>query len=285
MRKARINILVILAAAFLLFTSCTAHNALIQSNGLSVQSADGSRIVYGVSGQGDAILLFVHGWLCDHSVWQPQIDHFSEDHLVVWLDLAGHGGSTANRRQFTMVSFAQDVKAVANEVEGKKIILVGHSMGGPIVVEAAKLLGDRVAGIVGVDAFYTPLAGVPEKAKLGFLEKLKQDYPSALAQTVNSMFTPKTDPELIESIYASMLANDQEMGVSALYECIIWNSRKSPQEIKNVSEYLYNINGEPAGDEESVHERVFIIPGAGHFISIVKPDEFNKALETVIEKL
>ena len=112
-----------------------------------------------------------------------------------------------------MTAFAQDVAAVVGAVGAKDVILVGHSMGGPVAIEAAKLLGDRVIGIVGVDAFYTPLAAVPEEMKLKFIEMLKADYPAALRGTVNSMFTQNASQDLLDATYADMLADNHAMGV------------------------------------------------------------------------
>ncbi len=280
------SVAIYLTAAMIgLFLSACAINSPVARPEKQFAESAGTRIAYGACGQGETTLLFVHGWLCDHTVWQHQMDYFSRNHKVVWLDLAGHGDSETDRQEFTMPAFARDVKAVSDKVDTKKIVLVGHSMGGPIVIEAAKLLGEKVIGIVAVDAFYTPLASVPEKMKMAFLEKLKKDYPLALKETVGSMFVPGADPDLVNSTYQSMLAADHKMGISSLYECIKWNSQKEPVELKKFSPLLYNINGGPEGNEKALHDHVVLIPGSGHFIPRVTPAEFNAALEKIIEKL
>lgn len=284
MKKSKIIAIYLIAVIIFLFLSaCAIHKTVIQNKKPTAKSADGSRIVYGVSGQGETTLLFVHGWLCDHKLWQHQIDFFSGNYKVVWLDLAGHGDSETNRKNFTMSAFAQDVKSVSDKVGGQKVVLVGHSMGGPIVIETAKLLGEKVIGIVGVDAFYTPLASVPEDTKMAFLETMKKDYPAALAETVRSMFTQNANPDLVDLTYKNMLASDQKMGISSLYECIKWNSQKESSELKLFSSKLHNINGAPTGSEKALHESVILIAGVGHFVNQVKPNEFNAALEMIIE--
>lgn len=277
----RLFLLAALLCAFLL--SCSTHSPVVQSEKRTTISADGSHIAYGVSGEGDLAIVFVHGWLCDHAVWQSQIDYFSNKYQVIWLDLAGHGESKATRKQFTMTAFAQDVLAVVDAAGGDEIILVGHSMGGPIGIEAAKRLEQRVVGIVGVDAFYTPLANVPEEAKLAFLEKLKSNYPQALHETVSSMFTQNANPDLIDATYEKMLTADHDMGISALYECIKWNAHIEPLELKRFADQLYNINGAPTDNEEVMHKSVVLIPDAGHFMFQVKPNMFNAELEKIIQ--
>ena len=115
-KRNKTTIYLISAIICLLLSACAINDAIIHNKKLTVESADGSRIAYGVSGQGETILLFVHGWLCDHNVWQSQIDYFSNHYKVAWLDLAGHGDSETNRQRFTMSAFAQDVKSVFDKV-------------------------------------------------------------------------------------------------------------------------------------------------------------------------
>lgn len=152
------------------------------------------------------------------------------------------------------------------------------------MIEAAKLLGEKIVGIVGVDAFYTPLAAVPATMKLAYWEKLKTSYATALAETVNSMFTQNADQAYRDATYNKMLDADHSMGISALYECIKWNSEKEPLELKKFAGTLANINGAPTGHEKKLHESVVLIPGVGHFVAQLKPEEFNAALEMIIER-
>ena len=70
---------------------------------------------------------------------------------MVALDLAGHGDSGVNREAWSMTNFGADVAAVADTLQLEDIILVGHSMGGQVALEAARLLKGRVKMIVGAD--------------------------------------------------------------------------------------------------------------------------------------
>ena len=67
------------------------------------------------------------------------------------MDLAGHGNSSFNREEYTMVAFAEDIKAVIEKEQLESVILVGHSMAVGVIAEAAKLMPKRVKGIIGVD--------------------------------------------------------------------------------------------------------------------------------------
>ncbi|MBN1626196.1 MAG: alpha/beta hydrolase, partial [Deltaproteobacteria bacterium] len=116
-----------------------------------VPSKDGTPISYEIYGAGEPTLLFVHGWSCDARYWRDQLTHFSKIYRIIILDLAGHGHSGTTRSQYTMKAFGEDVQAVTEATDSRKIILVGHSMGGSVIAEAARLMPKRVLGLIGID--------------------------------------------------------------------------------------------------------------------------------------
>jgi pimeloyl-ACP methyl ester carboxylesterase len=285
MKAAKISTAFAFIFGIALITGCSSVQNLTKQNVLTVKSDDGSSITYGVHGQGGTTIVFVHCWTCNREFWKPQIEYFSKKHKVVWLDLAGHGLSNSKRKKYTMQAFGKDVAAVVNEIEGENVILVGHSMGGPVSIEAAKLLGDKVIGVVGVDTFYTPFQYPKSEEEIDdFVKPFKNDFKVASEQLVRSMFTPEADPDLITWIVTQMSVAGQEMGISAMYEIIRWNAKNVPSDLDNYSKKLRNINGAPTGKEIALHENVVLIYGVGHFVAQVKPNEFNKALNQIIDK-
>src|ERR1019366_7625175 len=81
---------------------------------------------------------------------------------VVTLDLPGHGQSESPASgKFSMDLFARAVEAVRDEANADKVVLVGHSMGVPVVRQYARLYPQHVAGLVAVDG---PLGGQPGRA-------------------------------------------------------------------------------------------------------------------------
>jgi pimeloyl-ACP methyl ester carboxylesterase len=251
----------------------------------TVLSKDGNPISFGVKGQGETTIVFVHCWRCDHTFWKPQINYFSNKYRVMWLDLAGHGLSGSTRADYTMNAFGEDVAAVVNKVGANKVILVGHSMGGTVSIEAAKILGHKVVAIVGVDIFYTPTKYPKSEADIeDFVKPFKKDFIGSLRQMVLSMFTPEVDPELKASIVKQFSGSNPEEGISALSEVLRWMAKNVPHSLESYSNKLHNINSAPAGNEAALHESVTLIPGVGHFVPQVKPDEFNAALNRIISE-
>jgi pimeloyl-ACP methyl ester carboxylesterase len=278
-----------IAAAALLLTaviSCTTSTAPRPTVEpvTRVNSADGSSIVYGVKGQGDLTVVFIHCWTCNHQFWNPQIDYFSRSHRVLWLDLAGHGSSGSNRNHYTMQAFAEDVSAVVNRAGGDNpVVLVGHSMGGPVAIETAKLLGDRVIGIVGVDTFYTPFEWPKTEAKIQeFVKPFEDDFRGTSENMVRSMFTPHADPQVIDWVLKQLSTAEPEMGISAMYSIFRWSADNNPGTLQQYAGMLRNINGAPTGEDTELDESVILVPRVGHFPAQVKPEEFNQILETIL---
>ena len=97
-------------------------------------SFDGIPISYRVHGNGSPALIFIHGWSCDQSYWDKQVPYFARKYKVVKIDLVGHGDSGLGRKNWTIIAFAEDVAAVVNKLDLDQCVLVGHSMGGPVIL-------------------------------------------------------------------------------------------------------------------------------------------------------
>jgi pimeloyl-ACP methyl ester carboxylesterase len=121
-----------------------------------VPSADGVMIHYEVQGSGDPTIVLVHGWANSLAIWGEHPRTLSANHRVVNLELAGHGQSGTSREKWTMGAFGDDVAAVVDDVGSDRVVLVGFSLGGAVVIEAARRLGDRALGVVLVDVFHDP---------------------------------------------------------------------------------------------------------------------------------
>ena len=105
----------------------------------------------------DPPFVFVHGWTCNHTHFAPQIEHFAKDHRVVAVDLRGHGASGAPTQAYTVAAFADDVVWLCDELRIERPVLVGHSMGGMVVLGAAARAPELPAAVVMVDA--APIVG------------------------------------------------------------------------------------------------------------------------------
>jgi len=91
--------------------------------------------------------VLIHGWSCDGNYWKEQIAPLKAKYTTVTVDLAGHGASGANRTDWSMGNFGEDVAAVARQLQNMKIVLVGHSMGGMLALHAQRAAPERIAAL------------------------------------------------------------------------------------------------------------------------------------------
>ena len=257
-----------------------------------VPSADGTPIAYEVHGSGVPTLILVHGWSCDARYWREQLTHFAARHRVVTVDLAGHGHSGAGREDYTMSSFGEDVRAVADAVGGDRLILVGHSMGGLVIAEAAHLLPDRVLGLIGVDSLLDLGFPVTEEHAAEMIAPLESDFPAACRQFAASMILPGTDTDLAEWIQADMAAAPAEVALSAMRGYMAqWITgagpvlfEELPLPVVAVCADLWPVDAEANRRHMRSFEAI-VLEGTDHFLMLGTADEFNRALEEAIAKI
>jgi len=257
----------------------------------SVLSADSVPIHYEVHGTGEPALVFVHGWSCDRSYWDAQESHF-EQSTVVTIDLAGHGESGGRRTEWTMAAFGADVAAVVEHLDLADVVLVGHALGGSVVVEAARLLGNRVMAVVGVDTFHDVSQRYQPEEIEGFLQPFRDDFVGAMRSVVrNAMFVPNTDSTLVDQIVADMSAAPPDVGVGAFAGYLDWVNKETADAFRelNVPVYLINSDMNPtnveAGREYTSSFELVLMLGIGHFGMMEDPDTFNRLLSEIVEGL
>ena len=250
-----------------------------------VLSPDGVPISYLVEGSGDPALVFVHGWCCDSGYWKNQVPYFSKSYTVVAVDLAGHGESGIEREVWSTEGFGGDVVAVVEALELEGVIIVGHSMGGPVALEAARRLGDRVIGIVGVDTFQKLGVKVPEEMAKNFIKPFEADFQGMTAGFVASMFLPGTDSALVAWVAGDMSSAPPAVGIGAMRANLAYDPAPALEEI---SVPIYGINGSlfpvdiETGRQHAETFEVRIMEGLGHFPMLEDPEGFNGILDEIV---
>jgi pimeloyl-ACP methyl ester carboxylesterase len=253
-----------------------------------VKSADGVEIAYSVRGIGEPAIVFVHGWSCDKSYWNQQIRPFSEKYQVVVIDLAGHGESGLERKDYTLQAFGQDVAAAVNQLGLEKVILVGHSMGGPVVIEAANLLKGKVIGLIGADTFQNLGTTLPADQVEQFLKPFKENFVSTTQEFVKKMFPKTADPLLVKRVADDMSSAPPQVAVSAMENMFKDNASAALKEL-TVPIISINCDMYPVQTAENKKQvksfEVKMMPGSGHFVMQDNPKLFNKLLQEAVDEL
>src|SRR5262249_42393750 len=182
----------------------------------TIRADDGLNIVCEVRGQGDTALVFLHGWCGDREYWKNQAEAFAADYRVVALDQAGHGESGKGRKEWTVSSLAGDVEAVAKGLGLKRVILVGHSMGGPVALLAAKRMPGTVVAVIGVDTLQNAEFKFPEEARKQYMVAFEKDFKGTMQMALNRMLNEKADAELKKWLLTRAEAQDQKMAMGLM---------------------------------------------------------------------
>lgn len=119
---------------------------------------NGVNLAYEDSATGRPPILFVHGCGFDHTSFSQQTNYFTHSHRVVSVDLRGHGMSDAPQQDYTMAAFADDLAWLCAELGLVKPVMVGHSMGGNVVLELAAQSPHLPGSLVLIDSAVLPSA-------------------------------------------------------------------------------------------------------------------------------
>jgi pimeloyl-ACP methyl ester carboxylesterase len=254
---------------------------------VAAASIDGVKIHSTASGKGPRTVIFVHGWTCDSTSWNGQVPALSKTYRVVTVDLPGHGqtGQPADGK-FSMDLFARAVEAVRAEVGANRIVLVGHSMGAPVIRQYARLYPQRVAGLVAVDGpldlrqFGRPSGGMPSVTGADGLKNREA--------MIRSMFTPQTPAALQQQILTMMLRAPEATAGGAM-EAIFDPALRS-EELTPAPALAIYAGTNPPPNAETIKKvlpryEAAQIAGTGHFLMMEKPDEFNRLLTAFLAKV
>jgi pimeloyl-ACP methyl ester carboxylesterase len=262
----------------------------VVSVGLSAATVDGIKIHSTVAGKGPKTVILVHGWTCDETTWNSQVPELSKEYRVITLDLPGHGQSGAPKDgKFSMDLFARAVEAVRKDSKADRVVVVGHSMGTPVVIQYARLFPQHTAGLVFVDG----VVNIPANPGSG---GFKPPDPSTMSgpdglklreTTIRSMFSASTTPDMQKHILSMMLAAPESTAVGAMqatFDPAYWKGDVFTEPVLG----LY-------ADHSRSGDRAYMkthfpnmdyqeIAGTGHFLMLEKPEEFNRRLIAFLDK-
>src|SRR6185503_6552015 len=178
-------------------------------------------ISYTMAGNGDTSIVFVHGWGISKEYWKEQIEELSSDYKVVALDLGGHGQSGHNRENWTIEEFAKDVRAVIDGLHLNNVILVGHSMGGEIILQTALSFPAKVIGFIGIDnfkQFVTSFTPQEEKQVSDFMQSLKTNFDTTATMYTRLALFPQgySDTNSVNRVIRSIRQTDSAVAIKAL---------------------------------------------------------------------
>jgi pimeloyl-ACP methyl ester carboxylesterase len=265
----------------------------------------GTRLFYDQGGRGDPPLVFVHGVACAHDDWQAQVDFFRPRQRVVACDLRGHGASTGDPAQCDIETHGADVGALLRALDLPPAVLVGHSMGTRVVLQAYVDAPQRVAGLILVEGSRVG-TGDPQTAEQAVRQQIQAvGYTAFLHGVFADMFLEGSDPAVKERIVSRALALPEAIGATLIPRFIKWDAESLDEALAKVavpmlviqSSYInpqrVRVSLEPGASTPWLElirhsvptAQIDVVSGAGHFVMVEKPHAVNQRLETFVTQL
>lgn len=249
-------------------------------------------IDYTLSGEGEKTLLFIHGAFINKEYWASQVEYFSGKYKVVTLDLPGHGQSGKNRSFWSMETFGEDVCALINHLDLQNVVLIGHSMGGNVMLEAWMKCRERITGLAGIDNLKNAGAPMPEKIQkqidlISFM--LKIDFKGTCETFVKkALVTDKTPKPVVDRVVKDFRSMEKDPGIEIIMAGFeSWEREREILQQLTLPLCLVNVDYIPTNEDllkkyAASGYQVVKVPGTCHYPMIENPGAFNQALSLVI---
>jgi pimeloyl-ACP methyl ester carboxylesterase len=248
-------------------------------------------IYIGDEGKGFPLVL-IHGFLGSSKMWGPQIDFFKKNFRVITPDLPGFGKSTHIKSHDSILSLANLILDCLKDKQINKFYLLGHSMGGMIVQEMAKIYGDKICKLI---CYSTgPIGEMPDRfetmdesrdnlkkiglestarniAKTWFILSEKAKYFDLCIQAGKETSVDAVDNALIAMKEYNGTNNLKFIKNETL---IIWGEKDKSYNYKQIQMLKENIS----------NSSLVIFKECAHNIHLEKIEEFNKTVQNFLNK-
>ncbi|WP_179236135.1 alpha/beta fold hydrolase [Burkholderia sp. AU28863] len=270
---------------------------------------DGLRLHYVSWGRDDApTVVMLHGLRSYAHTWAPVAAALVDRYRVVALDQRGRGLSDWDpRRDYYAAAYVRDLDALVRELDLRRFVLVGHSMGGANAFVYAASNPDRLAGLVIEDM--GPGASAGSQGSERIKRELKET-PDAFASWDDARaFWRRQRPNITESALDSRLEHSLKEGEAGR---IVWRHdakgiaaarlAATPEQLVHLWPLILNLHVPTlllrGGDSDFLSADVAAemaaanaeieridIPGATHYVHDDQPDAFNRALRSWLDRL
>jgi pimeloyl-ACP methyl ester carboxylesterase len=274
----------------IMIATCVLLCAAVSAFGAEVKSSYAKfgdiKVHYQSSGKGDKALIFVHGWTCNADFWRPQMEAFTSVRVIA-IDLPGHGLSDKPHVDYTMAYFARSIEAVMRDAGVKRAVLVGHSMGAPVIREFYRSYRDKTIALVLVDGSLRLFFSRAQMDQL--LNQFRANYSKASAQMVDGIMTGIKDENLKKEIRTVMLSAPDYVAVSAMEGMADEKNYKPDPIMVPVLAVLAKSPFWPPDTETFFRSlapelEYHMWDGVSHFLMMEKPQEFNETLLAFITR-
>jgi 3-oxoadipate enol-lactonase len=265
----------------------TGNNIKITVNDLTVSYDDEGQ-------DGAPVIIFIHGFPFNKSMWDKQVKTFKENYRVIAYDVRGHGDSDAGTDAFSIDLFANDVINFMDELKIDKTMLCGLSMGGYIALNAVNNNPDRFDALILCDT--NCLADTPEvkEKRMQTIESIKKNGVEKFAdESIKNLFAPESFSTKKAEITAvrNMIVNTTKKSLSETLRAF-YERKETRSKLKDFNLPTLIFVGKedkvtPVAAAQLIHENIqesilCVLEHAGHLSNLENPTEFNKQFEEFV---
>ena len=261
-------------------------------------NANGVKLNYTDTGGSGTPVVLLHAFPFNSAMWEPQVESLGDKFRFIAPDLKGFGDSDAPEGEsaYSMDGYADEVKALVDELGLDRFVLAGLSMGGYIALAYMRKYADGVDGLVLADT--RAEADPPEgKEKRSNQQKqVLQDGTAGLIETLTGALlaesTRANKSDVVKKVQAAM--ENPAAGFIGALEAMK-NRIDSTESLAQIDVPTLVIVGEndgvtPPDAARKLHENIggsqlIVIPEAGHISNMESPEAFNGALAEFLNKL
>jgi pimeloyl-ACP methyl ester carboxylesterase len=236
--------------------------------------------------------VLVHGYLGSSEMWTFQKEFFSKDYRVITPALPGFGESHNVKSLDSINKMAKEIINLLDRKKIDKFNLIGHSMGGMIVQEITKLIGDRVNKLI---CFATGSIGdIPGRFETmdETREKLKEEGTQLSFSRVPLKWFVKGDKDKNYFLCKNAVKNvSLETADNALLAMKNWRGKENLKNIKNETLIIwgdkdtsYNFDQVNTLKKNIKNSRLEIFKDCAHNVHLEQPDQFNNLVKEFISK-
>jgi pimeloyl-ACP methyl ester carboxylesterase len=228
-------------------------------------------------------VLLLHSFSGDSGHWASQLSHLRHHRRALAMDLRGHGKSAAPRNDdYAVESFAKDVHAVVNALGLKRVVLVGHSLGGAVAIAYAAAHPERVAGLVLVDA---PGRMPPEQSKRT-VEAIESDYAQAMKGFWEALLDG-AQPHVRTQVLQQAEALPREASIAIVKALFRYDPLPALDRYTGPKLVIYTPREDSPDDLQNLRPQIphKAMEGTSHWPHLDRPAEFNALVDEFLGAL
>lgn len=260
-------------------------------------------LTYLDEGQGEKTLVFIHSYLWDKMMWNPQINYFKNKYRCISIDLIGHGDSHNSDKVLSFENIAKDITNLLENLKVENFSYIGLSVGGMLAPYIFKYNQEKIKQLILMDTY---LDEEPTSTKnlyfnmLDTIEKLNCIPDVLIEQIAPIFFSPnvsKDNKTLLENFkYHLKTITQNKIKTIVDFGRLIFGRSSTMSFLSTLKKTpIYFIVGEydiprPYKESEEMHKlslnsKIFKTSNAGHISNLENPKETNKILEEILSSI